>query len=59
MTRKKREKKKRKRRSEGPAGGAPDNGAEEAGLPAQPDLGRLTGEWREFYKLVIDRLSLR
>lgn len=59
MGRRKREKKKKKRRVEGPVGAAPDNTAGTANQLDQPDLGHLSGEWREFYRLVIDRLSSR
>ena len=71
MGRKKREKKKKKRRvgeavSAAPgktAGKAaqsePENTAGKAGQPEQPDLNHLSGEWREFYRLVINRLSMR
>ena len=59
MGRRKREKKKKKRRMDGAVGAAPDNTAGTAGRPEQPDLGHLSGEWREFYRLVIDRLSSR
>lgn len=57
MGRKKREKKRKKRRAEGPAGAVPDNTAEKANRPELTVLGHLSGEWREFYRLVIDRLN--
>lgn len=59
MGRKKREKKKKKRRVEEPISAVPENTAGKATQPEQPDLNHLSGEWREFYRLVINRLSLR
>jgi hypothetical protein len=55
--RKKREKKKKKRRVEEPISPVPGNTAGKATHPDHLDLSRLSGEWREFYKLVINRLS--
>lgn len=55
--RKKREKKKKKRRVEEPVSALPEIPAGKAGQPEQPDLDHLSGEWREFYSLVINRLN--
>jgi len=57
--RKKREKKKKKRRVEKPISAAPVNTTGKTAQPEQPNLSRMSGEWREFYRLVINRLSLR
>ncbi|MBP7331469.1 MAG: hypothetical protein BWY65_02368 [Firmicutes bacterium ADurb.Bin373] len=59
MGRKKRDKKKKKRRVEEPISTASENTPGEATQPEQRDFSHLSGEWREFYRLVIDRLSLR
>ncbi len=59
MGRKKREKKKKKRRVEEPISAGPENTAGKTTQPEQSDLSHLSGEWREFYRLVISRLSTR
>ncbi|MCL6559744.1 MAG: hypothetical protein K6U74_13305 [Firmicutes bacterium] len=56
MGRKKREKKKKRHQAGKSIGAAPEN---TAGNPVRPDLGHLSGDWREFYRLVIDRISSR
>lgn len=57
MGRKEREKKKKKRQ----AGKKPEVGPERtASQPGGPDLpGHLSGDWREFYRLVLARISQR
>lgn len=59
MGRKKREKKKKKRRVDEPVSALPETTAGKAAQPEQPSLGHLSGEWREFYRLAINRLSMR
>jgi hypothetical protein len=66
--RKKREKKKKKRRVGEAVSAVPENIAEKAARSepentagkaarSEPDLNHLSGEWREFYRLVINRLN--
>lgn len=59
MGRKKREKKKKKHQAGKAAGARPENITGKPTGPDQPDLSHLSGEWRDFYRLVIDRVSMR
>ena len=59
MGRKKREKKKKKHRSGENTGAVPKNAAGGPVGPERPDFSHLSVEWREFYRLVVDRLNLR
>lgn len=59
MGRRKREKKKKKRRAGENTGAVPESAA---GVPAGtgwPDFSHLSGQWRDFYRLVTDRLNSR
>lgn len=59
MGRKKREKKKKKHLVGENTSAVPENTADNPIQPDQPDLSHLSGDWREFYRLVIDRVSVR
>lgn len=64
MGRKKREKRKKKRRAGENTKTLPKNTAaapiqpDQAGEAGAADLSHLSGDWREFYRLVIDRLTV-
>jgi hypothetical protein len=57
--RKKREKNKKKQLAGKKAGAAPEKTTVNTSQPDPPDLSRLSGDWQKFYRLVIDRVSLR
>jgi len=57
--RKKREHKKKKHQAGENTRTVPENTAGKPTQLDQPDLSHLSGDWQEFYRLVIDRVSLR
>lgn len=59
MGRKKKEQKKKKRQAGENTRTVPENTAVKPTQLDQPDLSHLSGDWREFYQLVIDRVNLR
>lgn len=56
MGRKKKDKKKQKLQAVKNTSAAPKETAVRQTQPEQPDLSHLSGEWREFYRLVIDQV---
>ena len=57
MSRKKRENKKKKHQPRGNTGVITEKTSAEAFRPDQTVLNHLSGDWREFYQMVIARLN--
>lgn len=53
----KKELKMKKNQAEKNTGEEPENNSGSPTRTEQPDLSHLSGDWQEFYRLVIDRIS--